>query len=322
MRFGEAIERAARHIVRLMRPTGRFIYCYDSEARVQLPGYNVLRHCGTIWAVGTAAEAGLVLPETAVALQPALASVLALQTGLRPDGTMYVHEQGEVKLGANALAVLALCTMPQARDRAGTLRRLCGYIEQQADGPDDFVHKRRQDTMAALPFRSDYYTGEALFAVVMAARLLDDGEMLDGAERRLHSLVARRYGIAEQSHWMMYAVAALHEMRPAKALAGYACHLTSAIIDGAGYRAGGACTPVACRTEALLAATSMLRRYLPAGERLLADARAVIEENLTIQLACMEPDGGFRCDPQTPVVRIDYIQHNLASFVAYEQVSG
>ena len=324
MRFAREIERSARLIARLARPSGRFVYRYDSIARTQLPGYNILRHCGTIWAANQAVTAGMAPPEISAALRPAVEWLTTFQARRSQSGAMFIHEQGEIKLGANGLAVLALSTLPDngGIERADTIRRLCAYIEEQASGPDDFHHKRKQDTMEILPFWSDYYTGEALFGLVAAARLLRDEPILDEAERRIHGLAARNYGIAGQSHWMMYAVFALNEVRPAAALIDYTRRLARAIIENPDYRLRLACTPVACRTEALLAATKLLRACSSVDRYLLSEVRSAIDENLTLQLACMERDGGFRQDPHTPIVRIDYVQHNLACLVSFDQTFG
>lgn len=190
----------------------------------------------------------------------------------------------------------------------------------QSGEDGDFIHRRNAHTGEADTFRSDYYTGEALFALLSAAFRLSDNHQAVRAQKALLTLVAKGYGISEQSHWMMYAVEICHRHAPNPYLVSYAEQLVDNIISLPGYRTEQRCTPIACRTEALLA----YLRMMPPSERRFQDralrAWHTIEENLILQLRDQLPDGSFRRGADSTEVRIDYLQHNLTALLGHAQL--
>lgn len=162
-----------------------------------------------------------------------------------------------------------------------------------------------------MPFRSDYYTGELLLGLFVTGTA--DGGALAAAE----ALMARRYGLAEQSHWMAYAAceAAERGLLGEERVIGYLGDLIGGIIAGTAYRGRQASTPIACRSEALTRFALLCDRWpgrFP--EALRTAALQAADENLALQLQWYGA-GQFRKGDADDKVQIDYIQHNATAFL-------
>lgn len=313
------------HLLRLIGRKGRFVYAHrEGDIEDAVEGYNLLRHCGTLWFMLRAvAEAG-------PAPMPAGAQVLAAAAGyaggkLAAPGWapgLCLMSRNRVKLGGTGLMLLMLAEYRGAMGRLGlpepalprpigeTVDALAAYAVSQMRGDGDFHHKRAFDTGEISAFRSGYYTGEALLGLLVAGR---------GAEAALslQTLVAQGYGLAEQSHWMAYAVCEGIERGhlPAADGVGWLAALVQAINGDRTYRARRQSTPIACRSEALTRILMLDRRLpgtLPPG--LAATCRAIAGENLALQLDWYA-DGQFRKGDDDDKVQIDYIQHNATAFL-------
>jgi hypothetical protein len=191
-----------------------------------------------------------------------------------------------------------------------TIAALQTYALDQIEG-GDFLHKRRFSDGAILPFRSNYYTGEVLLGLIVTG--CTDPAMLAVAE----TLLARRYGVAEQSHWMAYAACEAAEwglVAPAL-VQGYLSDLMTEIIGNSSYRSRRASTPIACRNEALTRFAMLCDRHSDAFPDALRSAcLRTAEENLLLQLGWYEA-GQFRKADDDDKVQIDYIQHNATAFL-------
>ena len=240
-------------------------------------------------------------------------------TGPRSVG---IAEEGIIKLGANALAVVALISFRDFSPFDKQLAvALCNHIwaQQRADG--DFIHERDAVTGEEMPFRSDYFTGEALFAALLASERLADSGQFDRARSTLVTLMDRGYGIEQQSHWMMYAAEECNRLTPDSRFLGYAERIVDGILDHQEYRLYERSTPIACRTEALLSYLRMASEPSWTGSR-ASRAWNAIEENLALQLRDRLHSGAFRGGANDREVRIDYLQHNLIAFLRHGQMRG
>jgi hypothetical protein len=312
------------HLLRLVGANGRFVYAHPAgQPDMVMDGYNMLRHCGTLWFMLRAVnDLGLDLPP---AQRGALARALgyAVRKMERPswiaEPSLALVTNGAIKTGGVGLALLMLEEFRRALPRGldtgtlsldATVAGLQTYALAQIDG-HDFRHKRLLADGTVLKFRSDYYTGEVLFGLFITGRT--DPDLIATAE----ALVARRYGVAEQSHWMAYAAceAAARGLIGEARLTGYLTDLVSAIIEQDAYRNRRQSTPIACRTEALTRFVALCDqwpgRFPPA---LRAAALRVADENLGLQLAWYQ-DGQFWKGDDDRKVQIDYIQHNGTAFL-------
>ena len=321
------------HLARITLPGGRFIYAHEmGDTEQRHDGYNLLRHCGTLWFMARAAN------ETDWEQTDATLDAIRRATGFlgrklepapwaRPDQpSLALVGKGMVKLGGLGLGLLALSEagritaldgkltdLPLGLDETAT--RMRRYALDEIDG-DDFRHKRILATGEVTPFRSDYYTGEAIFGLLVSGPA--DAELT----RVTTALMRRGYGWAQQSHWMAYAAceAVEREIVPKTLGATYLTGLMEAILGDALYRSRRQSTPIACRTEALTRVLLLARR-LPGllSADLLARVRAHAAENLALQLDWYR-DGQFQQGDDARKVQIDYIQHNATAFLQWAQV--
>lgn len=332
------VEASLAHLLRLIQPRGRFTYAHEAGDPGQAhEGYNMLRHCGTLWfMLRTVNELGLRLTR---AQQEALTEAVGY-AGRRLERPLWVmtdgpcfalNAKGAVKLGGIGLALVMLQEFQALarRDRLTPkglpatldecLRGLEAYALTQIEA-GDFQHKRDFATGRLLPFRSDYYTGEVLLGLLRSPRLFPEANAV--CER----LMARGYGIDVQSHWMAYAACeGVERGRLSRAPAlDYLGRLATAILGDEKYRARRESTPIACRTEALtrILQLSRSRAFRGAFDPALLDAiRAAAAENLQLQLDWYA-DGQFRKGDGSGRVQIDYIQHNATAYLNWDRWEG
>ena len=326
-----AIE-GAECLARLVDRRGKFLYRYDADNPGPSTGYNILRHCGTIWAMTEVANRAGPLPAVAEAAQRATEWLIGRH--IRPygtTGTRCVVAGDAVKLGGNGLAILALLEVAALTGNQSYVQLagdLAGYIVLQRQPDGNFVHKRRFSTDEVLPFHSDYYTGEALFGLLRLTAVTGEQRWLDVTQASEDLLAAQDYGVPQQSHWMLYALEQLHKMRPHPVSRTHARVIAEDILDKPDYRNHHRSTPIACRSEGLLAFVRLCEALSSdIAERSIFDraairSQAVIHENLELQLGYRRPNGSFVQGRGNSEVRIDYIQHNISSFLGHAQLAG
>lgn len=325
------------HLFDLIKSDGKFVYAHKfqnvSEA---YSGYNLLRHCGTVWFMCKAINR-LSLELTPDRAKLLSSSVLYVLKKLRPPEWnagiapgLCLPSRKSVKIGGGALCLLMLNEYQQLflsrkiesveLNPSLSLETICTRLENYLrseirDG--DFIHKRARETGEILPFRSEYYTGEVLFALISRGRSSGpSAELLSG-------LIDRDYGIAEQSHWMAYAASeALRQNLPQKEKTlQYLDRLMAQIIAESDYRQRQQSTPTACRTEALLAYLEVSQHMAGDRVKLREQSYQAVIENLKLQLA-FYGNGQFKRGKDSDKVQIDYIQHNGASFLGLALLQG
>jgi hypothetical protein len=325
--FGVA-KKGAFRLAQLVDDNGRFRYLFDPDKPDADGGYNMLRHCGTIWSMVEISNRLGPFPEVVDAARRATERLIRRNIlPYRQEGARCVVANDVTKLGGNGLAILALLEMAEAtgEQRYVELARELGeyiFLQRQPDG--DFVHKRRYSTDRQMQFYSDYYTGEALFGVLRLHGVTGDRRWLDEAETSEVQLAARDYGIAAQSHWMLYALEQFHLFNPKPLYHEHARRIVGDIIHKPAYRDLNRSTPIACRSEGLLAYIRLCRR-LPASpetDQDIEECREVVRENLRLQFGYRTSDGAFMRGAGSREVRIDYIQHNITSFLGYGLLGG
>jgi hypothetical protein len=324
------------HLTRLVQGQGRFVYAHEAgDIGSTHQGYNLLRHCGTVWFMARAVNE--LQPDSADEVTQAIGRAAGLigrklhpAPWAKPDRpSLALVGKDLVKLGGLGLGLLALSevhkvaalhgvthrSMPLGLDE--TIARMRRYALDEIDG-DDFRHKRDFTTGKVLPFRSDYYTGEAIFG------LLVSGEADADLTRVTTSLMQRGYGWAQQSHWMAYAACEAVERGtvPVASGAAYLTGLMEAILADPLYRLRRQSTPIACRTEALTRVL-LLTRHMPdlLSADLVARITAHAAENLILQLDWYK-DGQFWKGDDARKVQIDYIQHNATAYLHWLLLVG
>jgi hypothetical protein len=293
-----------------------------------MPGYNLLRHAACVWALNQASAVDAFVANHNQSRRQALTWLLNANLSQSPQSGLCMVEGGKVKLGANALAILAIISSAENRSREQELllrnerdvvEKLCDHMLAQITPDGDFHHEVDAATGALYPFRSDYYTGEALFALLATLRRYPEMRKLQVAQDLLYALTESDYGVSQHSHWMMYATDIAHVLAPSIALLAYGKRMAERILDSPAYRTHRRCTPIACRSEALLAYLRIARRAGLSTSPIFAQIQLEVKTNLLLQLMDRLPHGAFREGAGSAVVRIDYLQHNLSSFLGYSE---
>lgn len=331
----EVVTASLAHLARPVDEKGHFAYAHPAgDVSTVHPGYNLLRHCGTLWFMARAVN------EVPVAADADMIQALVRVTGLigrklsppswaAPDQpSLGLVSNGAVKIGGLGLALLAFgeaqkipslqplmaAVLPHSLPE--TMVRMRQYALDEIDG-NDFRHKRDFATGAVLPFRSDYYTGEAIFGLLMT------GAMTDDLARVTTGLMQRGYGWIEQSHWMAYAACEAVARGVVTETLGsvYLSGLMQMMLGDTRYRKRRESTPIACRSEALTRVLLLDRARPGLLDRGLVDQiRAHAEENLRLQQHWYA-DGQFWKGDENRRVQIDYIQHNATGYLQWLRLS-
>jgi hypothetical protein len=330
----EIVAASLAHLTRITLPPGRFVYAHDvDDISATTAGYNLLRHCGTLWFMARAARQSNPAPELTSAIKRATAFIgrkLKPTPWARADRpSLALVGKDMVKLGGLGLGLMALTevrtlpamqgftppSLPLGLDE--TIARMCRYTLDEIDG-DDFRHKRSFPDGAVQSFRSDYYTGEAILGLLLA------GETDPELARVTTAILRRGYGFAQQSHWMAYAAAEAVErgVIPEALGSAYLTGLMEAMVGDTLYRYRRQSTPVACRTEAMTRIL-MLARTVPGilSPDLLLRIKASAAENLQLQLDWYK-DGQFWKGDDERKVQIDYIQHNATAYLHWAMLEA
>ena len=323
--YRDAADRGAAKLLGLISPSGKFVYAYDAKNGKVSPDYNLLRHAGSLWSL-LRVKTDLTGAERLTVMN----SFRWLRERTRPagKGQRNLIEDGTIKLGGTALTLLAVTEMLRrgldpdaAREWELLADELAkGMIGQIRSDGRDFSHEVSFATGRTLPFRSEYYTGEALFALLSWHRLRREKEpgsvqwFDTPPEKVFRQKIRDKYGVSFQSHWMAYAVSAYRAFldKPLDdRTAAYAAALCESILFDGSYRNRRYSTPIACRSEAIMA----LLPVLPPSHKAAALLNAATD--LTLQLKWSLPDGAVTQGDGSNTVRIDYIQHSISGWNAF-----
>jgi hypothetical protein len=169
-----------------------------------------------------------------------------------------------------------------------------------------------------------YYNGEALLALLELYDATKDRIWLDAVKAIESELAASDYGVKEQSHWMLYSLSFLSKIDESTVYYDHAAKIASHILDHPDYLTWNRSTPIACRTEGLIAFLGMKDPANLRDENLKKRCLLQISENLDRQKTFIYSEGGFvrgGDDQRKDEVRIDYIQHNISSFLHFAQLN-
>ena len=345
-------ELGGRYLTRAVGPGGRFVYAYLPKTDEVKDKYNALRHCGTIYSMlelyAVTGEGELrAAAERAIGY---LRRELLRRCRVGDVETACVVDGGEVKLGGNALAIIALAqhaAVTGDRRYLKLIDDLGRWIVLTQGGDGEFlVHKQSHPGGEVSDFVSGYYPGEALLALVR--RPEPDPAWLDAAERGARWLIEVRdrdlpASALNHDHWLLYALNELHRLRPDPAYPEHAWRITGAILsrqrrrspehpDWLGsYYDPPRSTPTATRSEGLGAAY-LLMRDAGRSERAAAILEAMklgvrfqlqtqfLPENVLFLHDPARALGGFRRSLTNYEVRIDYVQHNVSALLLLRRI--
>ncbi|MEM9227092.1 MAG: hypothetical protein AAGA45_03905, partial [Verrucomicrobiota bacterium] len=343
----EAARGAADYLARAIGPNGRFVYDRRPWLGGSTSDYNILRHAGSTFSLYQAwqrfkDQRYLAAGDRAMDFLEQHIEPCPGQASLR-----CVVEDGEIKLGGNGLALVAISERIQATGDRKSLplaRQLAGWIlAAQQDNGSYRPHKWSYPEGTADPFISAYYPGEAMLGLLMLYRLDPDKRWLDSAADLAEYLrEGRDKSVSDlelpHDHWLLYGLAELYAWRPRAADLAHGERIARVILAaqnvqpavqgdpedwrGSFYRPPRS-TPTATRAEALLGAWSLAEQsgkseYFADYLTGLCHAMAfTLQTRFTPEKALFPGDaaafaGGFHRSLTDYGVRNDYVQHNLS----------
>ncbi|KTF08420.1 hypothetical protein MGSAQ_000080 [marine sediment metagenome] len=244
------IEMSTNYLSKQVQPSGQYIYGHFPCFGRTIDTYNSLRHASSTYALiegyeacrnfdsnagnGTDAETTALVTASA---SPAKLTLSQMQSDIDKamgylthqliqtydDKAYVVDTGGEIKLGANAVAILALVKYlqvftdtPKAKEYHALAEKLAlGIIAmQQEDG--SFVHVlHSKDLTLKAKHRIIYYDGEAAFAMMRLYGLTKDERWIDCVTRAFDYFIAAKHDQAHD-HWLSYCSNELIIYKPEK----------------------------------------------------------------------------------------------------------
>lgn len=348
--LSETIQKATAYLAAHMKDNGQFDYIYKPDAGKVPKKYNFVRHAGTLYALLDAYQQqpdALLLEK----IKTGITYLLQQSRACPADGTAScIVEKTKVKLGGNALALLALAKYTQIthdQTHMAIMQKLADAIVRMQETNGHFISDWDITTWQGTGFVSEYYPGEATLALVELYKVDANPLWLATARKatdyialtRDKNLTAKKI---THDHWMLIAINQLHRLDPKDHDLTHAKKIVlgiqqaqihnSPILDyNGGYYNPPRSTPAAVRTEGLIAAYHL---FTDTGELDFAKTiLATIEKNLVFQLQThVFPEttldfqnfnsglGGFQKSVTDSEIRIDYVQHNLSGLLGYLKI--
>ena len=229
------IEMSTNYLARQVQPSGQYMYGYFPCFGRTIDTYNSLRHASSTYALieGYEAchsfdayrnnEAELALVNMKVSIDNAMSYLIDELIQIYDDKAYVIDTGGEIKLGANAVAILAIVKYlqvfrdtPKADDYHALAERLAlGIIAMQQDD-GSFVHVlHSKDLTLKAKNRIIYYDGEAAFAMMRLYGLTKDTRWLDCVTRAFDYFIEAKHHQAHD-HWLSYCSNELIIYKPEK----------------------------------------------------------------------------------------------------------
>ena len=340
------------YLKRSVHPDGSFVYIYRPKTDEASEAYNILRHAGSIYSMLELYQVTgdpELLQSSKRAIDYLIKSIKPCQIG--SETLACVVEESNVKLGGNALSVVALAIyigITNEREYMPTVLRLARWIQRsQKESGEFFPHKQSYPGGEASPFVSQYYPGEAILALMRIYELNGDESFLDSAERGAQYLINVRDKSLSDSelnhdHWLLYGLNELYRYKPNPLYLNHSMRITKAMIRsqnrdpkypdwfGSYYRPPRS-TPTATRSEGLYAAYQLAHDFGDPNEaeQILESLENGIRFQLQTQfrpesvLYLKKPQralGGFHSSLTNFEIRNDYVQHNISSILGLYRI--
>lgn len=199
------INLSSDYLCNLIDNHGKYIYGYYPQYDKQIAGYNILRHAGSTWSLIINADTMLERQKIESTLD-----YIVTTTKYLDNETGFVQEylENEIKLGGNALSVIALCEYTERYDNRymDILNALGNGILDMQKSDGSYIHiLDASDFSIKSEYRTVFYDGEATLALAKLYSVTKDKRYLDAAEKALKYFIENDY-TKHSDHWISYAV--------------------------------------------------------------------------------------------------------------------
>lgn len=345
----QAAVAGGEYLMRTLKPDGNFTYLYDPRTDKEVPGYNLIRHGGAVYAMLELYEVTRD-PKLLAAAEAPMKVLLDHVTDARVpnlEATVFVDDEQEVKLGGSALTLLVLAKHAKvtgSRDHLPTMRKLARWMawSQAPDGRFK-IQKMTWPEGVVVNWVSPYFPGEAALSLMRLYEIDPDPLWLHTAEQGARWIITVRDANVPleelpHDHWLLYTLKELQRAKPDNLWLDQAAKITRSIIElqladksprvewVGGWYEPPRSTPTATRVEGLMAAHEMFRDAgrIDQAKACLLSARRGIKFFLTMQ---HQPTNAKFANPRRaaggiggalddPIVRIDYVQHAMSALLA------
>ncbi|MGP9515071.1 hypothetical protein ACT3RO_04755 [Psychrobacter sp. AOP5-CZ1-12] len=243
------IEMSTNYLGRQVQPSGQYVYGYFPCFNRTINTYNSLRHASSTYALIEGYEAcrnfdaGYMSAKTNLAeiksnIDKAMHYLIHELVNIYDKKAYVIDTGGEIKLGANAVAILALVKYlqvfkdtPLTDEYQDLAAKLAAGIEamQQSDG--SFVHVLHgHDLSLKAKNRIIYYDGEAAFALMRLYGLTNNERWLNCVTSAFDYFIDAKHHQAHD-HWLSYCSNELIAYKPEKKYFQFAVNNISGYTD-------------------------------------------------------------------------------------------
>ena len=204
------IDDAGLYLARQMREDGSFTYGYFPAHGTVIPTYNILRHCGTLYAMLEAWEA---TGNADIVGRVTDGLDYVLRTAIRRHGDqLFVVDHAnddEIKLGAQAVLILTILKFTElARDARylPVAQAIAQSIVARFQNPlnGSFVHVLDGASLEIKdPFRIVFYDGEATLALLRLHAVDGNASWLSAAGKAFEHFIDTEHW-KHHDHWLAY----------------------------------------------------------------------------------------------------------------------
>ncbi len=235
------IENSSDYLSRQIDESGKFRYGYFPCFNKEVPGYNILRHASTTYSMIEAyeitkdAKLGKAIKSALHYLVTEGTEVLAGIDGITRAFVVERVNDNEIKLGANAAAILALSkyTLVFNDDEyIQVMQQLAeGIIFFHNQDEGSFVHVLNfPDLSVKEKHRVIYYDGEAAFALMRLYGIDKNERWLNIVEQAFRYFIENSYW-DYRDHWLSYCSNELVKYKPEREYIAFNLKNASGILD-------------------------------------------------------------------------------------------